>query len=160
MNAGEWADWIERERAALLRFCGRYLGDARLAEDAVSEVTGRLLAAGAAPDDPRTFARAAARNHCLNLLRARARRPAEEPLTLALAASLTGPLSRLVREERRAELRAELERLDAPTRELLLLRYAEDLSRTEIAAITGLAPSLVKSRLFEGLEKLRAVLEP
>ena len=40
-------------------------------------------------------------------------------------------------------------------REVLRLRYVENLSRGEIAEILDQPESLVKSRLFEGLKRLR-----
>ena len=38
---------------------------------------------------------------------------------------------------------------------MLRLRYAEGLSRGEIAEVLELSPSVVKSRLFEGMQRLR-----
>ena len=38
---------------------------------------------------------------------------------------------------------------------MLRLRYAEGLSRAEIACVLEVPESVVKSRLFEGLKKLR-----
>ena len=38
---------------------------------------------------------------------------------------------------------------------MLRLRYAEGLSRAEIAYVLEVPESVVKSRLFEGLKKLR-----
>ena len=40
-------------------------------------------------------------------------------------------------------------------RETLRLRYVEGLSRAEIAEVIETTESVVKSRLFEGLKKLR-----
>jgi len=45
--------------------------------------------------------------------------------------------------------------LEESQREVLRLRYVEDLSRTEIAEVLDIPESVVKSRIFEGLEKLR-----
>ena len=45
--------------------------------------------------------------------------------------------------------------LPADQREVLHLRYAEGLSRAEIAEVLELDEKLVKSRLYHGMEKLR-----
>jgi RNA polymerase sigma-70 factor (ECF subfamily) len=68
---------------------------------------------------------------------------------------LTGPLTALVRNERWDRLRGIVNELPANQREVLHLRYAEGLSRAEIAEILELDEKLVKSRLFHAMEKLR-----
>jgi RNA polymerase sigma-70 factor (ECF subfamily) len=50
---------------------------------------------------------------------------------------------------------AALERLPAACREAIMLRYQEDLSLEEIAAISSAPLSTVKSRIYRGLELLR-----
>jgi len=49
--------------------------------------------------------------------------------------------------------------LSAPYREVLLLRFQEDLSLEEIAAVVAAPLSTVKSRLYRGLSELREMLE-
>ena len=145
-------------REAMLRFCRGYLGSNDDAEDAVQEISCKVLEAGGAAPRPRAWLYAIARNHCLNALRTRARLHVDptSPSRLDLAADVTGHLTRLVREENRAHLGAALAKLGESQREILRLRYVEDLSRDEIAEVLDLPISIVKSRLFEGLEKLRA----
>lgn len=63
--------------------------------------------------------------------------------------------TRLQREEQAERLLQLLVSLPDSQREILRLRYVEKISRREIAAILELPETLVKSRLFEGLEKLR-----
>lgn len=155
MTQARVIEWLTSERGRLVRFCARYLRDPRDAEDAVSELTQRLLRNATDVDDAATFVLAAARNLCLNRLRDAKKRADDTRLSDALFVAQTGPLTRLVRAERVAELRDAMAQLDASTRELLELRYGEDLSRETIATITGLPQSVVKSRLYEGLEKLR-----
>ena len=84
------------------------------------------------------------------------RREAQElPAASFLEAALTGQLTGLVRDEQRQRLRELLAGLSEEHREVLRLRYVEELSRAEIAGILELPESVVKSRLFEGLKKLR-----
>ena len=75
-----------------------------------------------------------------------------------MAASQSGFLSRLVRAEAHDRVAHAFATLAPAEQEALRLRYAEQLAREEIAEITGVPPSTVKSRLFEGLQKLRAQL--
>jgi len=49
--------------------------------------------------------------------------------------------------------------LPAATREVLVLRFQEDMTLEEIMQVTGAPLSTVKSRLYRGLEELRERLE-
>ncbi len=50
-------------------------------------------------------------------------------------------------------------RLTEEQREVLRLRYVEELPRAEIALVVDLPESVVKSRLFAGLKRLREYAE-
>jgi len=144
-------------RDALLRFCWGYLGRMDDAEDAVQDVCCKVLTAPTIPDRFRPWLYRIARNHCLNLIRDRAARKDGVPLPdpSMLHETLTGQLTRLVRDEMQTRL-AELVRTLSPEQgEVLRLRYVEGLSRAEIAEVLELEEKLVKSRLFEGLTQLR-----
>ena len=52
-----------------------------------------------------------------------------------------------------------LRRLPPDAREVLVLRFQEDLNLDEIAAVVGAPLSTVKSRLYRGLEALRNLLK-
>lgn len=144
-------------RDAMYRFCWGYLGNNDEAEDAVQDVCFKVLTAKDVPECFRPWLYRVARNHCLNLLRSRNRRHDAHKLPSAsqLPQSLTGQLTRLVRDEHQSHVVAMLNQLPEAQQEVLRLRYAESLSRTEIAEILDLPESVVKSRLFEGLNKLR-----
>ena len=58
-----------------------------------------------------------------------------------------GPDELLIRQEQEAEFMRLLNQLAPPLRSVLLLRFVEDFSLEEIAAITGAKPGTVKSRL-------------
>ncbi len=154
------SDELEPLRERLRRFCLGYLDDAEAADDAVQETFRRFLAqqsSRAAPREPLGWLLATARNHCLNELRSRRRRRDREPLATSIdpPAAWTGPLTRLLHAERADDLARRVAALSDDERELLRLRYWDDLSRTEIAALLGISEALVKSRLFEAVEKLR-----
>ncbi|MEM6568285.1 MAG: RNA polymerase sigma factor [Planctomycetota bacterium] len=143
-------------RPALVRYAYGILGDAAAAEDAAQEVLVKALAATAVPESVRPWLYRIARNHCLNLLRYdRVRGEQALPSRSPFTDSRTGHLTRLVRAENEEELRERLERLTPEHREVLELRYGEDLGREEIAVVLDLAPSIVKSRLYEAMKRLR-----
>lgn len=149
-------------REPLRRFCLGYLADLHAAEDAVQEVFAKVLAGTDRPDNLRVWLFTVARNHCLNVLRADGRRrdAATLPSGSVLGRQRTGFLTGLVRQEQQERIDAEFAALPETEREVLRLRYADGLSRAEIAAVVGVAESVVKSRLFEGLQRLRARVGP
>ena len=57
--------------------------------------------------------------------------------------------------ERRLLLREALARLTPKQRAVLVLRYYEDLTETQAAAVLGCAPGTVKSQTRHALERLR-----
>ncbi len=141
----------------MVRFCHAYLGSTEEAEDAVQEVFYKVLRATDVPDNFRAWLYRIARNHCFNVLRARARRGDQHDLPAAsrLAADATGNLTRVVKQELRARIAHLLAALPLEQREVICLRHGEDLSRAEIAYVLDIPESTVKSRLFQGLKKLR-----
>lgn len=144
-------------RARMIRFCWGYLGNLEEAEDAAQDVFCKVLTAARVPDEFRCWLYKVARNHCLNVLRRRARRKDNHalPPESRLDAAATGNLTSLHRRELRSRLYHLLAALRPAYREVLQLRYAEGLSRLEIAEVLGIPETVVKSRLFEGLKKLR-----
>jgi len=142
---------------ALLRFCWGYLGRMEEAEDAVQDISCKVLTAVDIPDDFRPWLYKITRNHCLNLIRRRAIHKDGQPAAgvSQVYEALTGQLTQLVRNEARSRLADMVQSLDESQREVLRLRYVEDLSRAEIAEVLDLPESVVKSRIFEGLRRLR-----
>jgi RNA polymerase sigma-70 factor (ECF subfamily) len=145
-------------RNPLLRFCFRYLKNQEEAEDVVQEVFLRVLKHKAQPANFRAWIYRIARNCSLDVIRAGGRRrdDGELPPASRVDAELTGCLTRLVRREQQAELKRALAQLSEDHREVLHLRYTEGLSRQETAEVLGLPETLVKSRLYEAIVKLRA----
>lgn len=144
---------------AILRFCWGYLGRREDAEDACQEVFWRVLRADEVPDNFRAWLYRIARNYCLNVIRDRGRREekvgANLPTEPGEVRMITGNLTRLVRGEHQARMIDLIQQLPETQREILRLRYTEGLSRAEVAQILDLPESIVKSRLFEGVKRLR-----
>jgi RNA polymerase sigma factor (sigma-70 family) len=154
-RAGERLDQMYRQR--MIRCCIGYLGRVEEAEDAVQEVFCKVLTAEHVPDNFRPWIYKIARNHCLNVIRKRNRQgPAQDlPPDSMLHHSQTGHLTKLLKRELHDRLAKLVESLSESQREALRLRYTEGLSRGEIAEIMEIPEKTVKSRLFEGLKKLR-----
>ncbi len=153
------AEALDRaHRPALVRFCAGYLGSVDEAEDAAQEVLAKLWRADAVPERFRAWVYTVARNHCLNLRRGRARRRDAEPLRsdVELFRTVSGAATRLVRREEAARIAALVASLGEAEREVVRMRYGEELSRDEIAEVLGVPTSVVKSRLYEAMKKLRA----
>jgi RNA polymerase sigma-70 factor (ECF subfamily) len=86
--------------------------------------------------------------------------PDESALTLAqrLVAPGTSPSNVLVQAELRARVRAALAQLPEGDREVLAMRYLEQLSMNEIAAVLGINEGAVKMRHTRALQRLSGVL--
>jgi RNA polymerase sigma-70 factor (ECF subfamily) len=68
--------------------------------------------------------------------------------------------NRLARAETRAQVRACIDRLPEPYREIILLRDIEELDTDETARLLGISPGAVKTRLHRARQALRTLLEP
>ena len=68
------------------------------------------------------------------------------------------PLRLLLQGEERQTVQASLEKLPAAYREVLLLRFHEEMQLDEIARIQAMPISTVKSRLYRGLDALKGLL--
>jgi RNA polymerase sigma-70 factor (ECF subfamily) len=64
------------------------------------------------------------------------------------------------REENIREIREALARLEPEDREILVLKYFNELSINEIASMLAAPPGTIKSRLFRARDKVRLLLQP
>ena len=87
--------------------------------------------------------------------------PDESVMALAdrLLAPHSSPSARLRRQERRDRVRSALAALPDRDREVLVLRYLEDLSTADTAAVLGVGEGAVKMRLVRALQRLRDHLD-
>lgn len=159
--AAEFQQWAAAARPRLRRTAYLLCGDWHLAEDVTQEtlvrvfsVWGRVSATGA-PD-------AYARRTLVNAFHASARRPwRREHLVDALPDTADGAAADATggRDERDALLTA-LAGLGRSQRAIVVLRYWEDLSVTEVANALDLSTGAVKSQASRGLAHLRRALTP
>jgi RNA polymerase sigma-70 factor (ECF subfamily) len=89
--------------------------------------------------------------------------PAGPELAITLAQRLVAPGSspskHVVLEEMRLRVRDTLKQLPERDREVLVLRFLEQLSTNEIAAVLKITPGAVKLRQLRALERLRTLLD-
>lgn len=68
------------------------------------------------------------------------------------------PLSLVLTREEASVVQTSLARVPVIHREVLLLRFQEDMPLADIASVLGVPLATVKSRLYRGLENLRSLL--
>ncbi len=69
-----------------------------------------------------------------------------------------GPGEALIREEMRQRVRAALDALSEAEREVLVLRYLEQMSAREVGAVLGLSEATAKKRALRALQRLGDLL--
>lgn len=77
----------------------------------------------------------------------------------ALVANGTSPSRHLIRQEEREQVAQALGELPVSDREVLVLRYVDQLAFDEIAAILGIGTGAARVRHFRALQKLGPILE-
>ncbi|MDE3103946.1 MAG: RNA polymerase sigma factor [Acidobacteriota bacterium] len=160
---------IDTYQHRLLRYLLFLTGRREVAEDLFQETWVRVLLRGAQFNGKSRFDTwlfTIARNLVIDLSRKRTMSSLEE-LTegrddergLEIAAEGPSPLDCFALRENAAEVGEVLLKLDTHYREVLVLRFYEELSLDEIATVTRAPLSTVKSRLYRGLAALRPALE-
>jgi RNA polymerase sigma-70 factor, ECF subfamily len=79
-------------------------------------------------------------------------------LARIVAGKETNPSDQAVRKELQSRIRSALNELGERDREVLILRYLEQLSVLEIATVVGCTPGAIKVRHLRALERLRVLL--
>jgi len=69
------------------------------------------------------------------------------------------PLDRVLNAEQKFGVQQSLEKVPAIYREVLVLRFQEEMQLDEIAGVTGAPISTVKSRLYRGLDALKTAMQ-
>ena len=162
------ATLLEKHQQRVFGFGMKMCGDPEDAKDVAQDT---LLAAVRSLRDFRgdasisTWLYTVARSFCIKKRRRTKGAPARhEPLDRAVAEKAfepePGPEQLLLGREAREIVTAALDDMAAEEREIVLLRDIEGLSAPEVAKVTGLSVSAVKSRLHRARLSLRERLRP
>jgi len=161
-SAGALEALVGRYHAPLLSHLFRLTGDVHLAQDLAQETFVRLVREAASYRYPRPFrpwlyaiARHLASNHWQSAYQRRVAVGATPP---DVAGDEPDPAAWWERWERHAGLHTALATLSFEQRETLSLRFDQELSVEETAAVLAVPPGTVKSRTFTALRLLRDLL--
>jgi len=171
-DAGLLDELIVRYQHRLLRYLLYLTSNREQAEDLFQEVWMRVMVRGAQFDGRARFDTwmfTIARNLVIDLRRKKTMSSLDEmfegngdddrPMTYETADTDPTPFDRLSSLEDRERIAAALMQLDTLYREVLVLRFHEDLSLDEISKVTRAPLSTVKSRLYRGLAAIKPKLE-
>ena len=160
---------IELYQHRLMRYLLFLTGKREVAEDLFQETWMRVLLRGAQYNGKARFDTwlfTIARNLVIDLSRKRTmasldemseRGEDERPFEIAMEGP--SPLEQFQSREDCAEVGEVLLKLEPTYREVLVLRFYEELSLEEIATVTKAPLSTVKSRLYRGLAALKPQME-
>ena len=160
---------IEQYQFRLFRYLLHLTGSRERAEDFFQETWVRVLERGSQYDGKWKFEAwlfTIARNLVLDWHRRKkpesfeALRGAEEdaPAFDVKDEKSATPLESFLNEEQREGIHASLGKIPAVYREVLVLRFQEEMQLDEIAVVMSAPVSTVKSRLYRGLEALRGAV--
>jgi RNA polymerase sigma-70 factor (ECF subfamily) len=177
-DAGLLDELIVRYQHRLLRYLLYLTSNREMAEDLFQEVWMRVMMRGAQFNGQARFDTwlfTIARNLVIDQRRKRTMSSLDElfegkgeddrPMAFEVADGEPTPFDRFSNMEDRERIAGALLELDTLHREVLVLRFHEELSLEEIAKVTRAPLSTVKSRLYRGLaaikpKLLRAALRP
>ena len=160
---------IELYQHRLLRYLLFLTGKREVAEDLFQETWMRVLLRGAQYNGKARFDTwlfTIARNLVIDLSRKRQMasldemsEAGEDERPFEVAIDGPSPFEQFATREDRAEVAEVLLRLEPNNREVLVLRFHEEMSLEEIAGVTQAPLSTVKSRLYRGLAALKPQVE-
>jgi RNA polymerase sigma-70 factor (ECF subfamily) len=154
---------VRRWEAPLLRIAYRITGHVAEAEDVRQRVFLKLLETSGAVRRPEQFAawiRRAVVNAALSALRRNKRRAGLNHRLMERTATVaeSHPGDPLIALEQARRLAGALSQLEPEARTLLSLRFDEDLTFAEMAAVLGQPASTIKSRLARTVGRLRGLM--
>ncbi len=152
----------DRLSPAIYAYAMRLLGDNDLAEECVAETFSRFLLALQNGGGPQDYLRAYLYRIAHNWITDRYRRNRPlAPLDPELrAAEDTEPHVAAAESLERQQVRAALALLTPDQRQVITLKYLEEMDTAEIAAALDKPPGAVKSLQHRALAALRRILEP
>ena len=171
-DAGLLDELIVRYQHRLLRYLLYLTSNREMAEDLFQEVWMRVLVRGGQFNGQARFDTwlfTIARNLVIDQRRKRTMSSLDElfdvggdddrPMSFEIADGEPTPFDSFSNLEDRERIAAALMQLDTLHREVLVLRFHEELSLDEIAKVTRAPLSTVKSRLYRGLAAIKPKLE-
>jgi len=171
-DAGLIDELIQRYQHRLLRYLLYLTSNREQAEDLFQEVWMRVMIRGAQFNGKARFDTwlfTVARNLVIDLRRKRTMSSLDEMFeasgedervgAIEIAADGPTPFDQCASGEDRNRLAAALLDVEPLHREVLVLRFHEDLSLEEIAKVTRAPLSTVKSRLYRGLASMKPKLQ-
>ena len=171
-DAGLLDELIVRYQHRLLRYLLFLTGNREMAEDLFQDVWMRVLTRGGQFNGKARFETwlfTIARNLVIDHKRKRTMASLDElidtgndddrPVTFEVADNQPTPFDRFASSEDRKRITAALLQMDTLYREVLVLRFHEELTLEDIAKITRAPLSTVKSRLYRGLAAIKPKLE-
>lgn len=171
-DSGLLDELIVRYQHRLLRYLLYLTSNREQAEDLFQEVWMRVMMRGAQFDGRARFDTwlfTIARNLVIDLRRKKTMSSLDEmfegnheddrPMAYEVVDNEPTPFDRLSSLEDRERIAAALMQLDTLYREVLVLRFHEDLSLEEIAKVTHSPLSTVKSRLYRGLAAIKPKMD-
>jgi RNA polymerase sigma-70 factor, ECF subfamily len=156
-----FSELVLRHQRMVYSVARSMLGDAHVAEDMAQEAflhAYRALSGYQAQGKFPAWLRMITTRLCLNHRRDHRREVAWEDLSGHPAEQTDGPESRLGLWEQRGEVRRAIDALPCDFRDVIVLRYMEELSYDEIARHLGVPTSTVETRLHRAKKQLRALL--
>lgn len=145
---------VARYYDEILRYCLWHAPMQALAEDAAQEVFLKFIRyapRAARHGQLRALLYQIARHTCIDM----ARRHYLSDAPLEIAPEIAAMDAGFAESQSQAALREMVARLPDTQREIVLLRFAQDLTLREIASVTGLPLRTVQSRLRAALKTLR-----
>jgi RNA polymerase sigma-70 factor (sigma-E family) len=139
----------------LLRVATLLTSDPGAAEDVYQETLHRLSMRWSRVDNPKAFCRRVMHNIVIDRARSRQRRPRELELYDGFDSSDPRSADRAAAVELRPALLAALASLTAQQRAIVVLRYFDDRSESEVADLLGVTPGTVKSTASRAVAQLR-----
>ena len=155
---------VSRHYKLVYSFLYRMVGDKELAKDLTQETFIKLLKnidKYQPSSDFKSWLLTIASNYAKDYLKSKAHKDRQHTyeLTNLNHRSEKGVSSIFEKNERRKEIKRALDGLPSYQREAILLKYFNEMKISEIAAVTNTSVPTVKSRLKQGLGKLKTLLE-
>lgn len=144
-----------------MRFLVWRCGDRDLAEDILADTFERVMRTRVRFDPRRGSERAWITTIAINLLKDHAKRQAAQQRAVerVTAGPAAGPADPTAAVAERDEIAHALAELSDAEREVVMLRFAADLTLVEIARTIGQPRTTVEARLYRALAKLRDLVD-